>query len=114
MHTWLRSVVVKMRGRVPGKTGRLDTATRMAMDADFSGGDKPRLREAPRERARDDIHIFEVLEPSADVALFAQLVRVVNDAQDRDAEDERRLYGPTRVAGPSLRGQGRMDPGSRL
>jgi hypothetical protein len=36
MRTWLRSVIDAILGRVPGKTSRLDTATRMAMDADFS------------------------------------------------------------------------------
>jgi hypothetical protein len=35
MRTWLRSVVEAILGTVPGKKGRLDTATRMAMDADF-------------------------------------------------------------------------------
>jgi hypothetical protein len=36
VRTWLRSVVNAMLGRVPGKTSRLDTATRMAMDADLT------------------------------------------------------------------------------
>ena len=36
MRTWLRSLVNAILGKVPGKTRRLDTATRMAMDADFS------------------------------------------------------------------------------
>ena len=36
MRTWLRSLVDAVLGKVPGKTSRLDTATRMAMDADFS------------------------------------------------------------------------------
>jgi len=35
MRTWLRSVVDAILGAVPGKNGRLDTATRMAMDAVF-------------------------------------------------------------------------------
>ena len=35
MRTWLHSVVEAIVCRVPGKIGRLDTATRMAMDADF-------------------------------------------------------------------------------
>jgi hypothetical protein len=38
MWTWLRSLVKAILGKVPGKTSRLDTATRMAMDADFSHG----------------------------------------------------------------------------
>jgi hypothetical protein len=33
----LRSIVNAILGKVPGKTSRSDTATRMAMDADFSG-----------------------------------------------------------------------------
>jgi hypothetical protein len=36
MRTWLRSVADVILGRVPGKSSRLDTARRMAMDADFS------------------------------------------------------------------------------
>jgi hypothetical protein len=44
MRIWLRSVVNAILGKVPGKTSRLDTATRMMIDADFS------LRhEVPRE-----------------------------------------------------------------
>lgn len=35
MLTWLRSLADTILGRT-GKTDRLDTATRMAMDADFS------------------------------------------------------------------------------
>ena len=34
MPTWLRSLVNAFLGRVPGKTSRLDTATRMMIDAD--------------------------------------------------------------------------------
>jgi hypothetical protein len=36
MRIWLRSLVNAILGKVPGKTSRLDTATRMAIDADFS------------------------------------------------------------------------------
>ena len=36
MRTRLRSRVNAILGKVPGKTSRLDTATRMATDADFS------------------------------------------------------------------------------
>jgi hypothetical protein len=35
MRTWLRSVIDAIFGRRPGRTGRLDTATRMALDSDF-------------------------------------------------------------------------------
>ena len=41
MRTWLCSLVNAILGKVPGKTGRLDTATRMAMDADFSDRREP-------------------------------------------------------------------------
>jgi hypothetical protein len=44
MLTWLRSLVNAFLGKVPGKTSRLDTATRMMIDADFS-----LRREVPRE-----------------------------------------------------------------
>jgi hypothetical protein len=35
MPRWLRSLVNAFLGKVPGKTGRLDTATRMMINADF-------------------------------------------------------------------------------
>jgi hypothetical protein len=35
MRTWLRSLVNAVLGKDPGKTSRLDTATRMMIDADF-------------------------------------------------------------------------------
>jgi hypothetical protein len=44
MRTWLRSLVNAFLGKVPGKTSRLDTATRMMIDANFSLD-----RELPRE-----------------------------------------------------------------
>jgi len=40
MRSWLRSLADAIAGKVPGKPDRLDTATRMAMDADFSRGGK--------------------------------------------------------------------------
>jgi hypothetical protein len=36
VRAWLYSLVNAVLGKVPGKTSRPDTATRMAMDADFS------------------------------------------------------------------------------
>jgi hypothetical protein len=36
MPTWLRSLVNTILGKVPGKTSRLDTATRMMIDAEIS------------------------------------------------------------------------------
>ncbi len=108
MQTWLRSVVDMMLGRVSGKTSRLDTATRMAMDADFCGRGKPRLPKPPRKGERSDKHLFKPLGLSEDLALFEELVRIVNEAQGRDAEDERLLYAPelqsSKAARGSLRG----------
>jgi hypothetical protein len=50
MPAWLRSLVNAILGKVPGKTSRLDTATRMMIDADFSLS-----RELPRETRPPDI-----------------------------------------------------------
>jgi hypothetical protein len=44
MPIWLRSLVNAFLGKVPGKTSRVDTATRMMIDADFS-----LRREVPRK-----------------------------------------------------------------
>jgi hypothetical protein len=49
MPTWLRSLVNAFLGKVPGKTSRPDTATRMMIDADFSLD-----REWPRETRPED------------------------------------------------------------
>ena len=38
---WLRALIDAFLGSVPGKTGRDDTATRMARDADFRGRGEP-------------------------------------------------------------------------
>jgi hypothetical protein len=86
MRTWLSSLINAILGRIPGKTSRLDTATRMAMEADFSYRDKPKSPARPRERERDDVHLIKRIGPSADAALFEQLVRIVNEAQERDAK----------------------------
>ena len=112
MQTWLRSLVNTILGKAPGRTGRLDTATRMAWDADFSYRREPRPSAPPRERERDDGHLVKPIGSSADAALFEQLVRVVNEAQERDAEDERRLYRPMPGARRSQRE--RLDPGPRF
>jgi hypothetical protein len=47
MPTWLRSLVKAILGKVPGKTSRPDTATRMAMDADFSYRSEPSREARP-------------------------------------------------------------------
>ena len=44
MPVWVRSLINKILGKVPEKASRLDTATRMMIDADFSLD-----RELPRE-----------------------------------------------------------------
>ncbi len=60
MLAWLRSMADAILGRVPGKPGRLDTATRMATDADFSDRNKPPRRR--RSRPADDVDPIEELE----------------------------------------------------
>jgi hypothetical protein len=114
MQTWLRSLVNAILGKVPGKASRLDTATRMAMDADLSYRREPRPPAPPRQRERDDGHLIKPIGPSEDTALFEQLVRIVNEAQERDAEDERRLYSPMPVAVASHSKREGLDPGSRF
>jgi hypothetical protein len=94
MPAWLNSVVDAMLGRVPGKTSRLDTATRMAMDADFSNRHGSAPFKPRHGSQRDDRHLFKSPDPLADINLLEELVRIVNEAQKRDTEDERRLYGP--------------------
>jgi len=92
MPAWLNSVVDTILGRVPAKTGRLDTATRMAMDADFSCRRDAASPSLPR--GRDDRHLVKPASALAQVEFLEELIRIVNEAQDRDAEDERRLYDP--------------------
>jgi hypothetical protein len=53
MPAWLRPLVDAFVGRVPGRPGRLDTATRMAIDADFRERDRP--RGPRRERPTSDV-----------------------------------------------------------
>jgi hypothetical protein len=71
VRTWLSSLVNAILGRIPGKISRLDTATRMALDADFSDRHPSMPRALPRER--DDGHLIKPIGPSADRALFEQL-----------------------------------------
>lgn len=94
MRIWLRSVVDTILGRVSGKTSRPDTATRMAMDADFSCRLEPMLARAPRRRGQDD-GPPTTADALADADFLEELIRIVNEAQKVDAEDERRLYDPT-------------------
>jgi hypothetical protein len=101
MRTWPRSLLNAILGKVPGKTSRRDTATRMAMDADFSGGRESIPHGLRSRRERDDGHLVKPIGSSADFDPVEELVRVVSEAQERDAEDERRLYHPTRGDRPS-------------
>lgn len=94
MWIWLRSVFNAILGRVPGRPGRPDTATRMAIDADFTDRRQP-TPPAPRPwQERDDGRLFKPVEALADAGLLEELIRVVNEAQERDVEDDRRLYAP--------------------
>jgi hypothetical protein len=90
MRTWLRSAVNAILGKVPGKTSRLDTATRMAIDADFSYRREPRPP-LPKERERDDRHLVKQAEPLPDLDQIEELAHIVGEAQERDADDEWRL-----------------------
>ena len=90
MRTWLRATLDAILGSVPDKTGRTDTATRMARGADFSYP----LRLSRPMAKRDDQHLFKSSDPLADIDLLQEMVRIVKEAQERDAEDERRLYDP--------------------
>ena len=72
----VRSLAYAILGKVPGKSDRPDTATRMAMDADFSDRGEPAI--PPRG-------------PLRKVDPIEELARIVGEAQQGDAEDERRL-----------------------
>jgi hypothetical protein len=48
----------------------------------------------PLWRERDAQHLVNPVDPMADVELLQELIRIINEAQERDAEDERRLYDP--------------------
>jgi hypothetical protein len=67
------------------------------------------LRWLRRWRERDDRHLFKAAGPSP-VDPIDELIRVVNEAQERDAEDERRLYPPMRGDRPSSFRRRRPDP----
>jgi hypothetical protein len=48
----------------------------------------------------------------ADVDSLQELIRIINEAQERDAEYERKPYRPMLGAWPSFSQQERLDPGS--
>jgi hypothetical protein len=54
------------------------------------------LRWIHRWREREDQRLVKQAGPVPDVDPIEELMRVVNDAQERDAEDERQLYFPMR------------------
>jgi alpha-D-ribose 1-methylphosphonate 5-triphosphate synthase subunit PhnI len=110
MRIGLRSLVDAILGRIPGRTSRPDTATRMMIDADFSLSRESRPPGTPRERERDDGHLIKL----ADILLLEELVQIVNEQQERDAEDAARLYRPIPRAWPSFSQRERLDPGSRF
>jgi hypothetical protein len=91
MRTWLRSIVNAILGRVAGKTSRPDAATRMAMDADSSDRSEPTPAVLRRWHERDDQHLAKSADRLAEVDLLQELICIVNEAQERDAEDERQL-----------------------
>jgi hypothetical protein len=95
MRSWLRAICDAIFGRIPGKTSRLDTATRM-IDADFSPRGESRRPRRIHKYERD-AHLINPIGCS-DTALVEQLVRIVNEAQERDAEDERRLVFAARAS----------------
>lgn len=61
------------------------------MDADFSGWTKS---QQPLRLERREGHLRK--NAIATIDPLQELIRVVNEAQERDAEDERRLYHPMR------------------
>jgi len=74
MRTWLRLVVDAILRRVPGKVSQPDSATRMAMDADFSERREPTPPALRRWRERDDRHLVKRTGPLADVNPLHELI----------------------------------------
>lgn len=50
------------------------------------------LRWLRRWRERDDQHLVKSPDPPVVIDPLEELIRLVNEAQERDAEDEHRLY----------------------
>jgi hypothetical protein len=74
MRTWLRSLVNAILGKVPGKTSRPDTATRMAMDADLSDRPESMPHRLRGRRERDDGHLVKPTGSSADIDPLEDLI----------------------------------------
>jgi hypothetical protein len=51
----------------------------------------PMMRWLRRWRERDDQHLFKASTPSPDIDPIDELARIVGDAQERDADDDRRF-----------------------
>ena len=54
------------------------------------------LRWLRRWRERNDQHLVKPLDPPVVIDPLEELIRIVNEAHERDTEDERRLYHPMR------------------
>src|SRR5690348_15745825 len=94
MRIWLRQIFNATLGKVPGRAGLPDIKTRMAKDADLAYRRQSTslgLRASPD---RDNGHLVKPVGALANLGLLEELIRIVNEAQECDAEDERRLYGP--------------------
>ncbi len=72
MLSTLRSLVNAILGKVPGKPDRLDTATRMAMDADFTA--KPKAE--PKGKSQRDEREAPKVDP------IEELRRIVDSPAD--------------------------------
>ena len=66
----LRAITNAMLGKIPGRRGRLDTATRMAMDADFSDREEPASQKS---------------EPAQKIDPIDELMRIVGAAETDSA-----------------------------
>jgi hypothetical protein len=83
MRAGLRSILDAILCKVPGKTSRLDTARRMAMDADFSDHGEPPAPARELRRKGDQ-------QPrAADVDPLEELMRIVGE-REPDAPRRRR------------------------
>lgn len=60
------------------------------------------LRWLRQWRERDDRRLVKRPNPAADIDPLEEFIRIVNEAQERDAEDERRLYPQVRGDRPSF------------
>jgi hypothetical protein len=60
------------------------------------------LRWLRRWRERDDQHLVKSPDPPVVIDPLEELIRLVNEAQERDAEDEHRLYHSSAAIGPGL------------